>query len=93
MKSEQALKAVARYADGTTRDVTGMALFESNDDALAEVGVVGGLGAAGEAAGAIAGGGVVTQGARWGVGGGAVVQEVAVDGVGDESAPGGVGGQ
>jgi len=36
-KSEVALKALARYADGTTRDVTGMALFEANDDALAEV--------------------------------------------------------
>ena len=60
---------------------------------VVEVGMVGGLGAAGEAAGAIAGDDVVTQGARWGVGGGAVVQEVAVDGVGDESAPGGVGGQ
>lgn len=35
--SEQSLKALARYADGTTRDVTGLALFESNDDALAEV--------------------------------------------------------
>ncbi|QDU19228.1 DUF1549 and DUF1553 domain-containing protein [Urbifossiella limnaea] len=31
------LKAVARYSDGSTRDVTGTALFESNDKALAEV--------------------------------------------------------
>jgi hypothetical protein len=36
-KSEQSLKAIAHYADGTSREVTGMALFESNDDALAEV--------------------------------------------------------
>ncbi|AMV18805.1 DUF1549 and DUF1553 domain-containing protein [Planctomyces sp. SH-PL14] len=36
-RSEQSLKAVARYADGTTRDVTGQALFEPNDEALAEV--------------------------------------------------------
>ncbi|MFM2093176.1 MAG: hypothetical protein RIS70_300 [Planctomycetota bacterium] len=35
--SRQQLKAVARYADGTTRDVTSLALFESNDSALAEV--------------------------------------------------------
>ncbi|MFO0796146.1 MAG: DUF1553 domain-containing protein [Gemmataceae bacterium] len=31
------LKVVARYSDGSTRDVTGTALFESNDKALAEV--------------------------------------------------------
>ncbi len=36
-QSQQSLKAVARYADGTVRDVTGTALFESNDEALAEV--------------------------------------------------------
>ncbi len=36
-QSEQALKAIARYSDGTTRDVTSTALFESNDEALAEV--------------------------------------------------------
>lgn len=35
--SRQPLKAVARYADGTIRDVTRLALFESNDSALAEV--------------------------------------------------------
>ncbi|MBS0201377.1 MAG: DUF1549 domain-containing protein [Planctomycetes bacterium] len=33
----QQLKAVARYSDGTERDVTGMALYESNDRAMAEV--------------------------------------------------------
>ena len=32
-----ALRAVARYADGTTRDVTTLALFEANDRARAEV--------------------------------------------------------
>ena len=31
------LKALAKYSDGTTRDVTDWALFESNSDALAEV--------------------------------------------------------
>ena len=36
-KQEQQLRAVARYSDGTTRDVTGQALFESNDKAMAEV--------------------------------------------------------
>jgi hypothetical protein len=38
LRSEQQLKAVARYADGTERDVTHWALFESNDAAMAEVG-------------------------------------------------------
>src|SRR5262245_19275229 len=33
----QQLKAVARYSDGSVRDVTGMALFESNDKAMADV--------------------------------------------------------
>lgn len=33
----QQLKAVARYSDGSVRDVTGMALFESNDRAMADV--------------------------------------------------------
>lgn len=33
----QQLKAVARYSDGLTRDVTSTALFESNDKAMAEV--------------------------------------------------------
>ena len=36
-KQEQQLKAIARYSDGTTRDVTSQALFESNDLAMAEV--------------------------------------------------------
>lgn len=31
------LKVVATYSDGTTRDVTSLALFESNDDGMAEV--------------------------------------------------------
>ena len=35
--STQQLKAVAKYSDGTQRDITGLALFESNDKALAEV--------------------------------------------------------
>lgn len=34
---ELPLKAVARYADGTERDVTGLALYESNDRAIADV--------------------------------------------------------
>jgi hypothetical protein len=33
----QQLRALAKYADGTQRDVTGMALFESNDTAMADV--------------------------------------------------------
>lgn len=33
----QALKAIARYSDGTVKDVTSMALYESNDRAMAEV--------------------------------------------------------
>jgi hypothetical protein len=33
----QQLKAVARYSDGSVRDVTGMALFEANDKAMADV--------------------------------------------------------
>ena len=36
-QATQQLKALARYSDGTVRDVTGMALFESNDAALAAV--------------------------------------------------------
>lgn len=40
--STQQLKAVATYADGSTRDITGLALFESNDKAMAEV-TAGGL--------------------------------------------------
>ncbi len=34
---QQRLQAVARYSDGSTRDVTKLALFESNDKAMAEV--------------------------------------------------------
>ena len=33
----QQLKVLARYSDGTARDVTGTAVFESNDKALADV--------------------------------------------------------
>ncbi|WP_202799972.1 DUF1549 and DUF1553 domain-containing protein [Schlesneria paludicola] len=36
-KSETPLHAVARYSDGTIRDVTAMALYETNDVAMAEV--------------------------------------------------------
>ena len=36
-QSTQQLKAVARYSDGSVRDVTSMALFESNDKAMADV--------------------------------------------------------
>lgn len=36
-RTTEQLKAVARYSDGSVRDVTGTALFESNDTALAEV--------------------------------------------------------
>ncbi|MEZ6032386.1 MAG: DUF1549 and DUF1553 domain-containing protein [Planctomycetaceae bacterium] len=35
--AEQQLKAVARYADGTERDITALALFESNDKGMADV--------------------------------------------------------
>ena len=40
--AEQQLKAVARYSDGSERDVTGLALYESNDKAMADV-TAGGL--------------------------------------------------
>lgn len=36
-QQEQQLRAVARYSDGSVRDVTGQALFESNDKAMADV--------------------------------------------------------
>src|SRR5262245_24150736 len=36
-QSTQQLKALARYSDGSARDVTGTALFESNDKAMADV--------------------------------------------------------
>ncbi len=34
---QQRLEAIARYSDGSSRDVTKLALFESNDKAMAEV--------------------------------------------------------
>lgn len=34
---EQQLKALARYSDGSMRDVTGLALYECNDKAIADV--------------------------------------------------------
>jgi hypothetical protein len=37
MQSQQQLKALAKYSDGSVRDATELALFESNDDAMAEV--------------------------------------------------------
>ena len=36
-QATQQLKTVARYSDGSVRDVTGMSLFESNDKAMADV--------------------------------------------------------
>ncbi|MCZ2341520.1 MAG: DUF1549 domain-containing protein [Bacteroidales bacterium] len=36
-RATQQLQAIARYSDGTRRDVTKLALFESNDAAMAEV--------------------------------------------------------
>ncbi|MBI3866671.1 MAG: DUF1553 domain-containing protein [Planctomycetia bacterium] len=36
-QGEQQLKVLARYSDGSTRDVTELALFESNDKAMADV--------------------------------------------------------
>ena len=36
-QGQQQLKAIARYADGGIRDVTSLALYESNDRAMAEV--------------------------------------------------------
>ncbi len=41
VNSQQQLKAVAHYADGSMRDVTPLALFESNDKALADVSAAG----------------------------------------------------
>ena len=35
--SKQPLQSIAHFSDGTTRDVTNLALYESNQDALAEV--------------------------------------------------------
>ncbi len=37
MRSHQQLRALAHYSDGGVRDVTELALFESNDDAMAQV--------------------------------------------------------
>lgn len=37
LNSEQQLKAIAKYSDGSVRDVTHLALYESNDVAMAEV--------------------------------------------------------
>lgn len=37
MNAEQQLKALATYSDGTVRDVTEMALYESNSEAMAHV--------------------------------------------------------
>lgn len=36
-QTTQQLKALARYSDGSVRDVTGMALYEANDKAMADV--------------------------------------------------------
>ncbi|MCP5539174.1 MAG: DUF1553 domain-containing protein [Akkermansiaceae bacterium] len=36
VNASQALKVTARYSDGSTRDVTGMALYEANDRNMAE---------------------------------------------------------
>lgn len=36
-QSSQQLKAIAKYSDGSTRDVTDLALFESNEKAMADV--------------------------------------------------------
>ena len=36
VKTAQQLKVVARYSDGSTKDVTGMALYEPNDKSMAE---------------------------------------------------------
>ena len=35
--AEQQLKAIATYSDGSTKDVTALALYESNSEAMAEV--------------------------------------------------------
>ncbi|APZ92395.1 hypothetical protein Fuma_02006 [Fuerstiella marisgermanici] len=37
MNTQKQLKATATYSDGSTRDITELALFESNDDAMATV--------------------------------------------------------
>lgn len=37
LNAEQQLRALAKYSDGSERDVTGLALFESNDKSMADV--------------------------------------------------------
>ncbi|MEO1983010.1 MAG: S-layer protein, partial [Fuerstiella sp.] len=37
MNGDQQLQAVAKYSDGSVRDITQLALFESNDEAMADV--------------------------------------------------------
>lgn len=49
-RNSQALRAIARFSDGTTRDVTGRAVYQTNEPELAEVndaGVVRALGRSG----------------------------------------------
>ena len=41
MQQQQQLKAIAKYSDGSVRDITPLALFESNDTAMADVSAVG----------------------------------------------------
>ena len=41
VNTTQALKVVARYSDGSTRDVTAMSLFEANDSSMAEADATG----------------------------------------------------
>ena len=41
VNTTQALKVVARYSDGSTRDVTAMSLFEANDRSMAEADATG----------------------------------------------------
>lgn len=41
-QTQQQLTAIAKYSDGTTRDVTSLAIYESNDPSMAEV-TTGGL--------------------------------------------------
>ncbi|MDA0834426.1 MAG: DUF1549 and DUF1553 domain-containing protein [Planctomycetota bacterium] len=37
LQQQQQLQVIAKYSDGTVRDVTSLAVYESNDDAMAEV--------------------------------------------------------
>ncbi len=41
MNGDQQLQAVAKYSDGSVRDITQLALFESNDEAMADVSATG----------------------------------------------------